>query len=93
MLSFLRRMSGEVIAFGAPFLRGQREDRPIKLGPVSGTFSSQAIYPSSVTSSPHSDSAVDAGASQMARWLMKLSGAAPYQCHSREEVCRWCRRV
>lgn len=27
-------------------------------------------------------SAPDSGASQMVRWLMKLSGAAPCQCHS-----------
>jgi hypothetical protein len=31
MLSFLRCMSGDVIAFGAPFSEGATEDRPIKL--------------------------------------------------------------
>src|SRR5262249_57584306 len=41
-----------------------------------------APYSLSVTSSPHWVSAPSSGASQMARWVMKCSGAAPCQCHS-----------
>ena len=41
-----------------------------------------AVYSASVTWPPHSLSGPLAGASQMARWVMKWSGAAPCQCHS-----------